>query len=198
MEAHNHHLTCNLTLTVRVPQGHPHSHPHFYSVIHDCCTSSEACSQSNMRWCLQGLLITFTIQGLNVHSPEDISITMFSNGVSMSLAATQAELLSCSTAGCTTRVMLSLPLDEPEGTKLMTFASQSCSSSQITMTAYVTNTKAVPYPNRMSNLGGDTIALYVENAPHSTQLPFDKKNVKVVCTPNEVSAAQGLEHCLIN
>jgi hypothetical protein len=131
--------------------------------------------------------ITFTIQDLSVHSPDDISITLSGDGVSVSLSATQTELLSCGTSGCTARVMLTLPSEEPEGTKVVTFASKSCPASQIPVTGYVASTKAVPYPNRVSNLGGDTVALYVENAPHSSQLPFNRKNVKVVCAPNDGS-----------
>ena len=122
-----------------------------------------------------------------MHSPDDISIILFSNGTSVSLAATQVELSSCATSGCVARVVLSPPVDEAEGTKAITFASKACPASQITVTGYFATTKAVPYPNRVSYLGGEIVALYVENAPHSSQLPFTKKNVKVVCTPHDGS-----------
>ena len=122
-----------------------------------------------------------------MHSPDDISIALFSNGTSISLAATQVELSSCATSGCVARVVLSPPVDEPEGTKAVTFASKACPASQITVTGYVATTKAVPYPNRVSYLGGEIVALYVENAPHSSRLPFTKKNVKVVCTAHDGS-----------
>jgi hypothetical protein len=132
----------------------------------------------------QGLPLTFTIHNLNAYSTDDISIILSSDGTSLSLAATRIELLTCDgSSGCEAEIVLSPPTGSPEGTKVLTFASKRCPTNQVSVNTYNTFVKAVPVPSHVSSLGGDTVALYIENAPHSPELPFITQNVVAFCTP---------------
>jgi len=124
--------------------------------------------------------VTINLKGLDIRSADDLSLVMSGGGSTLTL--TQSYFTStCTSSACSLTFKFTPPQDTSPGTKTLLISSKACSSSQAEVQLDVQGSTAEVVPSRASTLGGETMSLYVVNAPTSTSLPFDAANVRVEC-----------------
>ena len=129
--------------------------------------------------------ISLSVQDWNVRSIDDLSLTLSRGGSSISLSAS-AFTSRCQATGCECDVVFSMPQDANSGLHVLQLNSKRCPASQILLNANMLDSKAVPRPERVPESGND-VAVYLENAPHSTESSFKQGNVAAMCNNSEVS-----------
>ena len=112
--------------------------------------------------------VTIRLEGLGVLTQGDLSLTLSRAGVHASLTAIEFTRVD----GLTT-VKFTPPAGTSIGLHTLTIASESCLVSSISINLNMLEFLVMNMQSRVSNIGGDTTTLVIENAPHSVDLPFD-------------------------
>ena len=101
---------------------------------------------------------------------------------------------TCTSSGCDVTIKFTPPQDTTVGTKTLLISSKSCSLSQAEVQLSIQSSTAEVVPSRAQAAGGETLSLYVVNAPTSSALPFDFSNVRVECGSSQATVTYVSPH----
>jgi len=136
---------------------------------------------------------TINLEGLDVRTEDDLSLVMSGGGSTITLSHTYFTS-TCTSSGCDVTIKFTPPQDTTAGTKTLLISSKSCSLSQAEVQLSIQSSTAEVVPSRAQAAGGETLSLYVVNAPTSSALPFDFSNVRVECGSSQATVTYVSPH----
>jgi hypothetical protein len=131
--------------------------------------------------------ITITLDGLGVSSVGDLSLTLSGGGgSSVALGASNFRVTPASDMWAPGQISfkVTIPSDTTAGSRTLTVASSSCSSSQLQISLKIEASSAEASPSRHTTAGG-TSTLIVSNAPNTNTMPWRTGDLTFKCGTRE-------------